>query len=92
MFALATLSLFGCGAQGSAFQPEAPTKASGLVYVYRVNKLFGVAVGNDIVIDGVKRGTLRNAGYLTYQLSPGVLTQVNPSVAKEQLQSLRLSN
>jgi hypothetical protein len=64
--------LSGCSATGARFSgfAELP-KDSAEVYIYRNGKFVGSAKPYEILVDGQKKASLKNAGYVKLLVTPG---------------------
>ena len=62
----------GCSATGSDFKTTATSGGKGVVHVYRpTNWRATWGDAPNISVDGRRVGSLKNAGFLTFQLPPG---------------------
>lgn len=68
----AVLLMTGCAASGPVFTPaEKLDPNQSFVYIYRPDSLIGCGVTPHIYIDEVKKGPLKNNGYLVCSAEPG---------------------
>jgi len=69
---IAAAFLLGCAASGPQYSEHSASKASaGVIYVYRPTRAVNCCVAPAVYVDGVKRGELKNGGYLVYDLAAG---------------------
>lgn len=66
------IALSGCSASGPAYsQYQSQEANSSVVYIYRPSKSVNCCVAPAVYIDGQKKNSLKNGGYVVYELEPG---------------------
>ena len=69
---LVTLGLYGCGASGPVFKQYLPKNSdSATVYIYRPSRTVNCCVAPAVYLNGDKGYSLKNGGYLVYELTQG---------------------
>ena len=69
---LLCFSLTGCIATGAHFSGlEEIPQGKSEVYIYRESKMVAAIIASDVIIDGEKKATLKNGGYVKINLTPG---------------------
>ena len=72
---LFSLGLCGCSASGPIYKQYSPVGAeSAIVYVYRPSRSVNCCVAPAVYLNGDKQHSLKNGGYLFYELTQGTHT------------------
>lgn len=70
--AIGLLALAGCSATGPTYsQYQSQEANSSVVYIYRPSKSVNCCVAPAVYINGQKKNSLKNGGYVVYELEPG---------------------
>ncbi|WNO08945.1 DUF2846 domain-containing protein [Teredinibacter sp. KSP-S5-2] len=65
-------TLIGCAASGPIYKQYSPKSTdSAVVYVYRISRSVNCCVAPAVYINDSKRDSLKNGGYLVYELDSG---------------------
>lgn len=67
---ISSFLIIGC-ATGAQFQPVQTTSQNGILYVYRISEVFGIAYAPAVQIDGYNKFQLKANGYKAIELAPG---------------------
>lgn len=69
---LLAFCLYGCGASGPIYQQYSPRNAdAAVVYVYRPSRTVNCCVAPAVYLNATKKESLKNGGYLVYELAAG---------------------
>lgn len=69
---LLVIFLSSCAANGPRYQEHiAKSSDVSIVYIYRPSKMVNCCVAPAVYINGEKKHSLKNGGYLVYELVPG---------------------
>ena len=69
---LITILNSACMATGPIFTPQQLSDGgNALIYVYRPSRFTNAAGAPEITVDGVRKGSLKNGGYLAIEVKPG---------------------
>lgn len=66
------IGLYGCGASGPIYKQYSPKNSeTAVVYVYRPSRSVNCCVAPAVYLNGNRQGSLKNGGYLVYELPSG---------------------